>query len=148
MTKRKSHEFKVSKPATSGLEKAITECISEMKRRKVVVKRVKMVVKSLVSESYKEHEIKDGIKDMANMGKLRLGGNKSFVKRTINLSANETEIEADDTSDKALDKVNERTEMMLKDDKKDATKDETKEDILLSEIMDNTKDEAKDDKME
>ena len=148
MTKRRSSEFKVSKPATSALEKAITECISEMKRRKVVVKSVKMVVKGLVSESCKENEIIDGIKYMANMGKLRLGSSKrsinfavqrkAFVDRTINLSGNETETAANDTSDENLDKVNVETEVVSNDNTKVEMKDE---------IMDDTKDDSKDDKM-
>ena len=146
MTKRRSYEFKVSKPATSALEKAITECISEMKHRKVAVKSVKMVVKGLVSENCKENEIIDGIKDMANTGKLRLGSSrrsinfavqrKKFVDRTINLSGNETETAANDTSDENLEKVNVEAEVVSNDNTKVEMKDE---------IMDDTKDDLEDD---
>ena len=81
MTKRRSIQFKVSKPATPALEKAITEYVSNMDRR--TGRFVKMVVKSLAWRliqdpclNCEENEIIDGIKDMANKGKLRLGSNK------------------------------------------------------------------------
>ena len=78
MTKRRSVQLKVSKPATPALEKAITECVLEMKRRYAIVNvvRVQMVVKKLVSEGCEEIEVTDGIKDMVNLGKLRLGSAK------------------------------------------------------------------------
>ena len=109
MTKRRSTPFKVSKPVTPALEKAITECVSELKRRKVVVKKVQMVVKSLVSGGYKETEIIDGIKDLANAGKLRVGPskakygrkqNKTFGERTINPSVANKEHQGTNTESK------------------------------------------------
>ena len=117
MTKRRSIPFKVSKPASPALEKAITECVSEMKRRKVVVNvvSVQMVVKNLVSEGCKEAEVIDGIKDLANTGKLRVGSSKrprnspkpakTFGERTINLPTQ--------------DKANQSTETESKDEKEE-----------------------------
>ena len=107
MTKRRSTPFKVSKPATPALEKAITECVLELKRRKVVVKKVHMVVKSVVSGGYKETEIIDGIKGLANAGKLRVGSSKrtristkpqkTFGERTVNLPTADKEVEKTET---------------------------------------------------
>ena len=109
MTKRRSIPFKVSKPTSPALEKAITECVSEMKRRKVVVNvvSVQMVVKNLVSEGCKETEVIDGIKDLANMGKLRVGSSKrsrispkpqkTFGERTVNLPTADKEVESTET---------------------------------------------------
>ena len=85
-----------------------------MKRREVLVNvvYVKMVVKKLVSEGCKESEVIDGIKDLGNMGKLRVGSSKrsryspklqkTFGERTVNLP----------TADKVL---NQSTETESKD---------------------------------
>ena len=121
MTKRRSVQLKVSKPATPALEKAITECVSEMKRRYAIVNvvRVQMVVKKLVSEGCEEKEVTDGIKDMVNLGKLRLGSAtprlgknsawtktghgkklKKFGERTVNLSTADKENQSAETESK------------------------------------------------
>ena len=98
MTKRRSIPFKVSKPASPALEKAITDCISEMNPKK---RKVQMVVKNLASDGCTETEIIDGIKNLANMGKLLVGSSKlprnsprehkTFGERTVYLPTAEKE---------------------------------------------------------
>ena len=111
MTKRRSIPFKVSKSTSPALEKAITECVSEMKRRRVVnVVSAQMVVKNLVSEGCKEAEVIDGIKDLANTGKLRVGSSKrprnspkpakAFGERIINLPTQDKAKQSNETESK------------------------------------------------
>ena len=123
MTKRRSIQFKVSKPVKPALEKAITECVSNMDRR--TGRFVKMVVKSLawrlIKESFlncDENEIMDGIKDMANKAKLRLGSNnlrrndvfyvprkyETFAERTVMLPNSDEE----STAENKINAENER----------------------------------------
>ena len=123
MTKRRSIQFKVSKPVTPALEKAITECVSTMDRR--TGRFVKIVVKSLawrlIKDSFlncDENEIMDGIKDMANKGKLRLGSNKlprndvfyvprkykTFAERTVMLPT----ADGESTAESKINAENER----------------------------------------
>ena len=58
MAKRRSTQLKVSKPPTPALEKEITECVSEMKKKRTVpIVTVKEVIDDLASEELKEEDI-------------------------------------------------------------------------------------------